>query len=67
MFLKSQMFFFAFEWFFLILNVLERNSECFIFCEMVRNGIPNFFIFSEMDGLEQNYKRFALSENGNPI
>jgi len=36
MFLKSQMFFFAFEWFFLSLNVLERNSECFIFCEMAR-------------------------------
>ncbi len=42
------MFFFAFECFFLSLNVLERNSECFIFCEMVRNGIPNFFIFPEM-------------------
>ncbi len=39
----------------------------FIFCEMARNGIPNFFIFPGMDGLGQNYKRFALSENGNPI
>jgi hypothetical protein len=53
MFLKViHVFFFVLGWlgtsfqgFFLPFNGSERNSECFVFCEIIQKGIPSIFIF----------------------